>query len=502
MTILTLTQIPMILGQLQVEKIETNVGYTILQDKTSLIPKNYNYTIHIIDLNYFDEIITELKMSINKLPEGFKDFLMTDIENIVDKTKTLKVHNNLVRKKRGLINLLGSINKFITGTMDDDDRQTIIKHFDITDNNNLKFKETLNKQIKINDNFNKTMIILLNTIKEGRLVIEEFMKNEINITTIKFITFEIKLKIQEIDKIINDIQDNIIFCNLNIIHPSLLTHQEIVEYQIDANKLKLIKVAFTKFMENKIIFLIKIPFRMFEINEKLIIPLANEKDCYSLNTPSVRAYEYDNKYFEFDKSKSLNQLINLNHCIINKNCISIKNCNSEIINIDDSSLLIQLANKINLTSNFDKRYFELNGNYLIKYFNGTITLNDEKYYNNIKEIKNNYVLPNLEYKPKNNTLSFKEINIITEDNINQIKLLQYHKNIIYSSVLLITIIIFLMIIFGTIIYCKFINVKLLKKNINKIQENFNLKEGGVTFHSHTKNTCQNNGNNAHKLILF
>ncbi len=505
--------IPVITAQLQVEKIESNTGYTIIQDKTSYIPNTYNYSLHIIDTVYLDKSIRELIITSSQIPnENDRDILNNELSNLITKMSTLKFgHNTITRKRRGLINAIGTFNKWLTGTMDDEYRNLINQHLDNIENKNLELINDLNDQIRINNNFNTSINILLDTIKNDRLIIQESMKNKINETYLKFITVDIRLKIQTLNRIINDLQDNIILSNLNIIHPSLLSYNEINEYKINADKLKLLRIGFTKTTSNKLIFLIKIPYEMVEINEKIILPLATENNCNILNYPTTRIFEYKNTYFEYSKDKSLNQLNNLKHCIISKSCYNTKNCNTEIINIDDSSILIQLAYNISLTSSFDERKFVLNGNYFIKFYNGSINLNNQTFYNNIKEITNKYTIPNLDYKSENNTLSFKEINIETLKNINEIEIIKYHRIITYSSIGMIIIIILIISIAILIIFCKF-------KFINKIQENFNLKGGEVTFHAtnsfldlqqqHSNmfksihNQEPSSGINAHKAILF
>lgn len=37
-------------AQLQVERIETSAGFTIIQDDKILLPENFNYSLHIIAL--------------------------------------------------------------------------------------------------------------------------------------------------------------------------------------------------------------------------------------------------------------------------------------------------------------------------------------------------------------------------------------------------------------------------------------------------------------------
>jgi len=489
-----------ILAQLQVEKVETENGYTIFKEAEVLIPKTYNYSLHIVDLNPIEMTILELREVISGLISNFTEFndrtLLKELDILLNKLMTLKIGHHSIHK-RGLINFLGTITKWISGTMDDEDRQIINQHLDLVDTNNGNIALTINKQIQINNNLNDTVYKLKNTILDDRQIIKNFVMNRENQTLTKLIIFDIKLKIQEIDRIINDLQDNIIFSNLNIIHPSLLSYKEIIDYDIDANKLKSLRVGFSKTNTDKLIFLIKIPYKMRKINKKLIIPLANEKDCKVINDKITETFEINNQYYEYNNNKALYQLNELKHCTLRRDCETIKNCNMEIIKINDNSILIQLANNLSLTSSYDERKFILNGNYFITFYNCSINLDNKIFSNNINEIKNNYIIQNLEYKPSNSTLTFKEIILETNKNINEIKLLKYHKILEYSGISIIVIIItVILIMLMTYKYCKRKNIKV--KVINRIQENPNSNEGRVTC---TEKPCHVN-KNAHDAILF
>ena len=98
----------------------------------------------------------------------------------------------------------------------------------------------------------------------------------------------------QIDEFITELQDNIILSTLNLIHPSLLTHNEIKKYQIDANKVKFLKAGLAKTNRNIIIFLIKIPYQLFPINKKLIIPLRTTDNCQTINSPITFTFEHNN----------------------------------------------------------------------------------------------------------------------------------------------------------------------------------------------------------------
>lgn len=132
---------------------------------------------------------------------------------------------------------------------------------------------------------------------------------------------------QEIDKIITELQDNIILSKLDVLHPSLLTHEEISKYNIDYEKVKRMKVGFSKTTTNKLIFLIKIPYNMIKIYKKLILPLKNTDTCNTINLRITPLLEIQNNFYEYTEDKALSQLNKLNHGIMYKNCEIIKNCN-------------------------------------------------------------------------------------------------------------------------------------------------------------------------------
>lgn len=274
---------------LEVNKIDTNTGFTILQEEQLYLPKTYNYSLHIIDIQQIDDLIKELTISIHELPTNTRELLITETEKLGDKLLTLHNGHHSIRK-RGLFNFLGSINKWMTGTMDDEDRQLVNQHLEVIDTNNHNLIINRNKQIQINTNFNTSIQTLLKTIQNDRKLIKEFITNETDRNRVTLTTFDIRLRIQEVDKLINEIQDNIILSNLNVIHPSLLTHEEILNYKIDANKIKNLKVGFSKTTNNKLIFLVKIPFKMTPINRKLIIPLANVNNCNIISNPVTKLF--------------------------------------------------------------------------------------------------------------------------------------------------------------------------------------------------------------------
>lgn len=161
---------------LHLERIESSNGYTIIQDSQFRIPSSFNYSLHIIDLNQIIQILTELHTNINHLPTYLNAPLITDFIKLEDKLLTLKTNQHSI-KKRGVFNIVGTFSKWLTGTMDEEDREIINYHFNITDTNNHHLIKNMNEQIKINFNFQNSLQIIKSIIKLDREKIQEYIKN-------------------------------------------------------------------------------------------------------------------------------------------------------------------------------------------------------------------------------------------------------------------------------------------------------------------------------------
>ena len=463
--------------QLQVHKIESNVGFTIIQEGQLPIPTLYNYSLHVIDLTEIDRLITSLTTTISMFPDFMANELLYEISKLDDKLMTLQDGHHTIHK-RGLFNFLGTIDKWVRGTMDDNDRQTINNHLTSIDTNNHNIITTINQQVQLNTNFSISIQKLAKTINSDREIIFEILTNQTEHRR-ELALLEIKFNIQAVDKILSDLQDNILLSNLNIIHPSILTHEEIKTYHITADKIKYLRIGFAKTTTGKLIFLVKIPFEMSFVNKKLIHPLRTVDNCQTINFPITHAIEHNNQYYEFDQNKALYQLNKLDHCIFKKNCEIIINCKPEIHILDDSSILIQLANNFLLTSTCDERILLLHGNYFIEFYNCTIILNNVTYFNQITEITHKYIIPTLRNTPGNDTLAhLTQIDLPEIHNIHPIIEVFSSEPFIYSSTIfaILFVLFILLIIF---LYMKYISGS--RETINSIQENLENSERGVMF---------------------
>lgn len=81
---------------------------------------------------------------------------------------------------------------------------------------------------------------------------------------------------------INQIQDNMASARNKILHPGILTLDEIMKYNIDFYILKFIKLGVMAYEKSILIIAIKIARDFINTNLKLILPVPN-KSCMEIN---------------------------------------------------------------------------------------------------------------------------------------------------------------------------------------------------------------------------
>lgn len=386
------------------------------------------------------------------------------------------------RKKRGLINIVGTAQKWLFGTMDDEDRQMITQHVDEIRQNNRNAINVINKQVKINDYFNNTFQILKETIINDR---ETILKQVSSIQKIerrlilKQIYFDQLFKLKYINARVEHIQENIVSARNNILHPSILTNEEIETYKIDFFKLKQIKLGVTKYDDNTLIFAIKIPKNYVTLPLKVLTPIPN-KEFMEVDADSEFTVEYKNRIYKFEQNKVLNELIESKHCIIRQNCKPRMNKQTEIIPFDDETILVKNFES-NVNHTCDDRQLKISGNYLITFTNCTLYLMEHKF-SNVKQIqKQRFYYPSyVENYKANKTLNFEKIVFDHIDNIKEIKEVEFKKNLSYQ--INIAFVVIILIMFAILSFLCIQQKRIQLKFTNRIQENSNHEEGEVTYH--------------------
>lgn len=188
--------------------------------------------------------------------------------------------NTRIRQKRGLLNIGGTVQKWLFGVMDDSDRQNILQHLINHQENNHQIINTINQQININDNIQKS----INNLKETIIDDREKITNTLN--NINTYNNELRNEILYHDQIIklkflNDkidiILDSIASARYKLFHPSILTNEELSKYSIDFYKIKLIKMD-VMIHEGNIVIAIKIPIDIITTKIIRIIPITNSNN--------------------------------------------------------------------------------------------------------------------------------------------------------------------------------------------------------------------------------
>lgn len=444
-------------------------------------------------------------MSLNKLmiPRNLVDtsHIQEKIKKLRNMIKTIKPN---IRNKRGLLNIVGSAYKWLFGVMDDDDRIEIEENIKLINTNNKNLIKNANNQIKINNDFQNDILNLENTIKNNNIKTQLIFK-EIN--------FNYKIMLKHIDNIqimqnihiledeVEKIQDNINSARLGIMSRSLLNSEEINEFNITLNELEFIKLSLLGNSE-KLIFVISIPkYQEKSYPTYYILPIPNNKNT-ELNIQQREIIIIENKVFEYN-SKEVKKLKIIDECttniIINKSfnfCQTRINLNHEIIQIN-RGIIVLINAQYKPYHDCNKIEYELEGNYVIKFKDCNIEINKSKFINNFKEFQNHILLPNyikLENISKMLNLTETHLNMIQNNKFIREVYFETKSNHIVTIIIgLITIIILIIIVIHK---CK--QKKKESHQEIKIQENFELKGGGVI--SQLDNTLKNNkGNSFHDM---
>lgn len=461
-----------------IEKIETESGYAEIKVSTVEIADKFEIILHRVYPNEILNLVCNLESTLKLLDlENHNDFIRSRITSVKNKIKTLLLN----RQKRGLINLGGTAFRWMFGIMDNDDRLDIENHLNIVDQNNHNLIRNSNQQVTINDNFNKTFIQIKNIIETDRTKVLHRL-NRLNLTEMQIISenafLEQMFKLDYIEKQIEHLQDNIASARLGLLHPNILTDEEINKYHIDFNKLSNIRLAVAKHIDESIIFAIKIPVHNIITSKNLLIPITNsQKRQVDSNIEYI--VRDKGRMLTYIEGKSLKELPESKNCIKLENCKFVNKDREEISLIEDNIIIVNNIEAGKLKSTCDERILLLKGNYFINFNNCTLKINNREFSNKLKIFTEKFVIPNYKnFSNNDKEPEFDKIVLHNVNNIENIKELKYHKIANYSLGILTIVIISIFIIY---IYYKQKNIKIKIKS--RIQENPKTKEGGVRLES-------------------
>lgn len=460
-------------AMLQVRSLNQDQGFAIINVKPVEIVNETVTILHLIDPHEIYSVIVDIESYISNVRIINKGLILKEIQVLKSKLKSIiPLEQN--RFKRGLANVVGSWQKWLFGTMDDEDRNIITEHLNIVAQNSHSAISAINKQISINEHFSDSIKLLKSTILNDRnktiLAIKELQSQNEYIAK-QFQFSDIMFKLKFIENRINQIQDNIASAKHNIFHPSILTSDEIETYKIDFYKLKLVKQGVMYYNNSILVFAIKIPTNFETTDVKLILPIPNTNFLEIEEEPQY-IVKISNINYLYKEHTILQKLVRSPNCVFHNNCKLKINIEQSVIYIDEETIIIKNAKNDSLIHNCnDRGKINVNGNNLILFYNCKIKILNNEYSNRKFFAYDKFAYENdktLYNFTKKHEINFNQLKVTQIDNIKMIEELKSHRNISYGINGTIVII---MIVTLTVIF-----IVVRKHNIRiKIQKNIQHK---------------------------
>lgn len=392
MTLLTQT------NHVQAQKLElTDLnhgnGFTPLELGQKRLIAGYDNILHIFNVTKYEIFISEIEREVSILEDLY---LEQQISHLRTKLGSLVPHN---RAKRGLINILGTGLKYLSGAMDNEDRIEIEKHLREMETNAHNAITQSNNQIHINDQFDReleNLTLIYNT--EIREMIKQY--SELKVTSVqqqREIKIEqIKFQLIHLETIIDNVSEMMLTSSLGLLSKNILSDDEIRENNITFEKLQNIKMTVTT-TGKTIIFIIRIPIMSMEIYNKLFIQPIPNKQGMELYL-ETKEYLVNNNIV-YSNVNETNKLFKItDNCIENifkqttMHCSYKQNNRKTVVEIYTNILFaINMINE-NVTQTCNEIPIILNGSYMIKIENCKIKILDKWYDKNVHQ--ENVVLPN------------------------------------------------------------------------------------------------------------
>lgn len=187
--------------QIQVQNLDSNPGILPFKlGEVSLKTATHTF-LHYIDMNEINKQVLEtnkhyddLKLLIDQFSDDINRITLLNTCNSLNyelKLVNYKIRSLMpnLRTKRGLINPLGSLVKFISGNLDQQDAEEIHNHLKELENNENKIINKFNNHLSLSKismrNMNKTMTVLIDNQNAIKYKVEE-IRNTLNGTLFHF----------------------------------------------------------------------------------------------------------------------------------------------------------------------------------------------------------------------------------------------------------------------------------------------------------------------------
>lgn len=280
---------------MEIEDLTNNPGLMTLRTNEARIIEEHHKLVHVINLLNFENSIKNIRDNINYISNGKCQHMIVETlrHKLIILENSFEVIKPHFRTKRGLINILGSGIKFITGNMDNEDAIEIKNSIEEITLNNKQLIKSHNDQIIINremidrfenitDHINDQQEIIKNHIFK----FEDKMKNDVRY--LQFL-YQINFDVDIIKSHLDDIFQTIQMAKLNIISKTILAPREISFIYDKLSEQNVRMESLEQVYEmcklqafyngSNILFVIKFPkLKNTEFNEYLLESLPNNKN--------------------------------------------------------------------------------------------------------------------------------------------------------------------------------------------------------------------------------
>lgn len=207
--------------------------------KTLVVDKYYTF-IHITNLELLDSELQNLHNIINV---SYKLNQTSSVKSLHkyylysrNKLDHIITNHHRIRVKRGLINGLGKAISWLTGNMDSDDKEKYDKIINGIERNAFHLEHNVENQLALNkkliEEFNHDILIIQSNNKKMKQFLSSPVVNQIEINQQLNSIF---LNLVLIANKIRDVETSIKYCKINILHSSILTHNDLESLQTNRN---------------------------------------------------------------------------------------------------------------------------------------------------------------------------------------------------------------------------------------------------------------------------
>jgi hypothetical protein len=305
--------------EVQIQNLNNNPGILPFKLGHAKIKIASHTFLHYINLkpiknkvDYLNHKISEFKKVVESAQSKSYHELINQYEHIKHQMKVINKKLNIFyplnRQKRGIINPLGSLVKFISGNMDNDDAQEIHEHILKLETTENKIIRQLNNHISlsknimlgINDTFAsiiQNQIKLDNKTNELIQSVNEDKFNYLHFTITENILHQINYNLDSLLIYLSELENAVTFANLEIVHPSILSYEDL---KIIINEL------YSIYDHKQLLFSNINDLSKYYSIIKIKVRILNEKIMFSLEFPLIHPETFD--HYHLFSIPNINQL--------------------------------------------------------------------------------------------------------------------------------------------------------------------------------------------------